>query len=72
MRFILGIAFLLLLAGAASAQSPMSTLAIKSCTDCHVSNKSCKAACDGLSGLCVAACNDTRRICVRQYCTIAH
>jgi hypothetical protein len=71
MRFILGIAFTLILAGAASAQSPMS-FTIKSCTDCHVSNKSCRAACDGLSGPCVAACNDTRRICVRRFCTIAH
>jgi len=40
MRFILGIAFSLIVAGAAPAQSPMS-FTIKSCTDCHVSNKSC-------------------------------
>ena len=71
MRFILGIAFTLILVGAASAQiNSMSS--IKNCADCTLGNQSCRAACDGSGGPCVAACNDTRRICVRQHCTIAH
>jgi hypothetical protein len=72
MRFMLGMAFTLLLAGAASAQPGSMNFTVKNCTDCDVSNKSCRAACDGLGGPCFAACNDTRRICVRQHCTIAH